>query len=66
MSRGSHPLNERVNAAPSPVCRASYVLVRQNEHPARMLVPSSGESHQQDELSPVNKVEPERGTPLAL
>src|SRR5260370_36998726 len=33
-----------------------------SDHPIRMIVPSSGESHQQDELSPVNKVEPERGT----
>jgi len=31
-----------------------------------MLIPSSGESHQQDDLSPVNKVQRERGAPYAL
>src|SRR5260370_37646974 len=33
-----------------------------SDHPIKMIVPSSGESHQRDELSPVKKVEPERGT----
>src|SRR5437879_597814 len=33
------------------------------DDPARIVILSSGESHQQDELSPVNKVEPERGIP---
>src|SRR5438445_13886861 len=34
----------------------------QFDHPIRMVVPSAGESHLQDELSPVNKVQRERGT----
>lgn len=27
-----------------------------NDDPTRIVIPSSGESHQQDELSPLNKV----------
>jgi hypothetical protein len=37
---------------------------KRSEHPIRMLIPSSGESHQQDELSPVSKTERERGISL--
>jgi hypothetical protein len=33
----------------------------QTDDPTRIVIPSSGESHQQDELSPVNKVQRERG-----
>jgi hypothetical protein len=40
--------------------RRERCQVSQNDDPPRIVILSSGESHQQDELSPVNTVEPER------
>src|SRR5437879_7066873 len=37
-----------------------------NDDPARIFIPSSRESHQQDELSPVNKVIVSEARPCAL
>ena len=41
----------------------SAVSFSKSDDPARTVIPSSGESHQQDELSPVNRVRSERGIP---
>src|SRR5580704_339788 len=51
------------------ICTSIFIGLKadQNQHlqknadPIRIGVPSSGESHQQDELSPADEVEPKRG-----
>ena len=53
--------NVRPETSPNPLPERC-----QFDHPIRMVVPSAGESHLQDELSLVNEVQRERGISLAF